>query len=135
MLEHGAIIDKQRIIEVITRDIVDYCKNKISSNVVEKCFEVSCKAANAQDLSDQRRALLRKLLGEADDSQAPLVQIMNDKFGNYIVQSLIKHSRGMDPEDRELIQQRLEELEGQLQVTTTGQHILACLNKEFRENP
>jgi hypothetical protein len=135
LLAHGTTIDKQRIIEVITTDIVNYCKNKISSNVVEKCFEVSCREADAQDLRDQRRTLLNKLLGETDNEQSPLVQIMNDKFGNYIVQSLIKHSRGMDPEDRELIQQRLENLEDKLQETSTGQHILACLNKEFRENP
>jgi len=135
MLEHGQIIDKQRIIEVITKNIIESCKNKISSNVVEKCFEIVTSSKNAQDLYDQRKALVRTLIGEKGSSETPLQQIMNDRFGNYIVQNVIKHSRGMDPEDRDLLQQTLEDLQPKLEESATGKHIIATFTKEFRENP
>lgn len=135
ILEHGAILDKQRIIESIHKNFVEMCKNKISSNVVEKCFKVATSRANAQDLHDQARAMMASILGPHGDKHSLLEDIMNDKFGNYIVQSIIKYSTGLDPEDRALLQEKLEALEPQLKDTATGKHILTTMEKEFRLAP
>lgn len=128
ILEHGRKEDKHRIIEVIRGDLVDFAKNKVSSNVVEKCFEVATTGEHAESLQEDRTALMRTVLGEAEDPHAPLQQLMHDKFGNYTVQCIIKHSRGPD---RELLRQRIMAAEPELRGSTTGRHIVAALHKEI----
>merc|ERR1712151_242811 len=103
--------DKRQIIEVIRNDIVDFAKNKVSSNVVEKCFEIATVGAHAEFLRDARDTLFRAFLGEPDDPRAPLQQLMHDRFGNYTVQCVIKYSRGAD---REELRRRIMALEPEL---------------------
>merc|ERR1711988_693986 len=52
ILENGSVIDKQRIMECIAKSMVEFCKNKISSNVVEKCFKTATIDDTDQDFLD-----------------------------------------------------------------------------------
>jgi len=56
---------------------------------------------------------------------------MLDKFGNYIVQSFIKHSGGIDAADRELLRQGLAQADGQLRESPAGRNIISLMEKEF----
>jgi len=127
ILQHGRVPDKRRIIEVIKNDLVEFAKNKVSSNVVEKCFEAATVGPHAQSLHEERAGLMRAVLGDTDDAHAPLHQMMNDKFGNYAVQCIIKHSQGAD---REVLRQRITVVEPELLKSATGRHIIAALHKE-----
>jgi len=128
ILENGRKEDKREIIDVIRRDLVDFAKNKVSSNVVEKCFSVATVGGDAEFLWQDRANLMRTVLGEAEDLHSPLQQLMHDKFGNYTVQCIIKHSRGTD---REVLRQRITASEPELSKSTTGRHIISALHKEF----
>lgn len=116
---------------MILQNITEFAKNKISSNVVEKCFSVVTSPENIDVLRDIRHVLIATVLGQDGDDNAPIHHIMNDKFGNYIVQSIIKYSRGFDQEDQQMLQRRLDELEPKLKDSTTGKHILAAYKKEY----
>eukprot|EP00930_Biecheleria_cincta_P040730 TRINITY_DN2789_c0_g1_i1.p1 TRINITY_DN2789_c0_g1~~TRINITY_DN2789_c0_g1_i1.p1 ORF type:complete len:596 (-),score=144.62 TRINITY_DN2789_c0_g1_i1:288-2075(-) len=128
MLEHGRLEDKKRIIETIQRDIVNFAKNKCSSNVAEKCFEIATIGEHAAQLETERSALMNKVIGAPGEMGTPLHQITDDKFGNYIVQRILEHSRG--PE-RDRIRSSLEQIKGPLESSANGKHILNALKKEF----
>jgi pumilio RNA-binding family len=126
VLLHGRGEDQQKIIQAIRPKLVDLAKKKVSSNVVEKCFGATV-GPHAEFLEDEKEALFSTFMGEPGDTSSPLMQLMNDKFGNYTVQAVIKHSRGAHKE--EMIR-RIKACESQLQNSNTGKHILAALEKE-----
>jgi hypothetical protein len=90
MLDHSKLEDKKKIIMEVTKDVVKYSKLKHASNVVEKCFEVAT-TGGADDLENERAALFESVLG-TPGGHCPLYQIMEDKYGNYIVQRMIEFS-------------------------------------------
>jgi len=132
-LEHGRIDDKRSIIQAVREGFVDYASDKVSSNVVEKCFEVSTVGPDAEFLKEDRDALFRTVLGDpADAANAPLQKLMHDRFGNYTIQCVIKYSRG---EDREVLQERITAVETQLKESATGRHVIAALQKATGQIP
>lgn len=133
ILEYGRREDKRRTIQVVRDSFVEYARDKVSSNVVEKCFEVSTVGPDAEYLKEDREALYRIVLGEPGEAaNAPLQQLMHDRFGNYTVQCVIKHSRG---EDREALQERILAAEPQLRESPTGRHVIAALQKATGQAP
>jgi hypothetical protein len=129
ILEKGRPEDKQKIIGAISQDVLAFSKNKVSSNVVEKCFEAATKGPDSDALQAERAELFRAMLGDGG-ADSPLQQLMHDRFGNYTVQCVIRHSRGSD---LELLKQRILALEPELKGSATGRHILAALKKEIDE--
>jgi len=95
------------------------------SNVVEKCFEISAVGEHATQLEPDRKQLYAAVLG---GTGSPLVEMLDDRFGNYIVQRMIEYSKG---EDRVMLQQKLMSMEPMLKNSTNGKHILSALHKEF----
>jgi len=127
-LQHGRKEDKKQIINVIKADIVAFAKNKCSSNVVDKCFEVSTTGEHAQALEEERASLMKAVLGEPGSDSPPWQQMVDDRFGNYIVQRVIELSRGAE---REQLLQQLRDAEPQLRGSVKGKRVLATLQKEF----
>lgn len=127
ILEHGRMSDKLSVIEVIRKNLLAFSKNKVSSNVVEKCFAVCTTGDDAARLQDERKSLYALVLGkpEEDARKTLFKELCGDKFGNYTAQCVIRHSRGAD---RELVKQRIGELESELQ-TAAGRHVVACWRK------
>lgn len=130
MLEHGRLEDKKQIIDVVVKNIVEFSKHKCSSNVVEKALEIATSGCHAQLLEEHRKQLMNKVIGEPADPNPPLRQMMDDKFGNFIVQRMIEHARG---EERRLLRDYLAKSGEQLKNSSHGRHILAALNKESKE--
>mmetsp|Transcript_156890 Transcript_156890/g.273072 ORF Transcript_156890/g.273072 Transcript_156890/m.273072 type:complete len:618 (-) Transcript_156890:442-2295(-) len=118
ILEHGSKEEKSQIIKYMQQDIVKYSINKQSSNVVEKCF--------VQSPDEDRQGLYQAVL-----KQDTLKQMIDDKFGNYIVQRMIEYSRG---EDRVRVRNALLQHQDALRSSVNGKHILNTLNKEFGES-
>lgn len=128
VLEHGRKEDKQRVIAVIKTDVGEYSKHKCSSNVVEKCFEIATIGEHAQGLEEERHALTSAVLGLPGDPDAPINYMMEDRYGNYIVQRMIEHSRGAE---REFLKHKIEALTPLLRQSTIGKHIIEAKQKEF----
>jgi len=128
ILLNGRVEDKRGILQAIQSSVIDFAQNKCSSNVVEKCMEIASEGEHASELEADRQAFLRALIGNPGDPNSPLRVLMSDKFGNFIVQRMIKHSRG---DDRELLRKELEAEEHNLKNTASGKHILTTMQKEF----
>jgi len=128
MLEHGRQEDKKAILDAITVNVVEFAKSKCSSNVVEKCFEIASIGEHADALREERRRLYHAILSPQPGNLAPIRQLTDDKFGNYIVQRMIEYSR--DPE-RPLLQHQLVALIPELQKSPNGKHICNAISKEF----
>jgi len=127
ILEKGRFEDKRSIVQAISKNVLDYSKNKVSSNVVEKCLEVTSDGPAAESLEEERAALYSAVLGSAGDQRAPINQLMTDKFGNYTAQRIIQYSRG---EDWQELRRRIEVLEKDLKNSPTGRHILTAMEKK-----
>ncbi|CAK9045726.1 Pumilio homolog 5 (APUM-5) (AtPUM5) [Durusdinium trenchii] len=123
ILERGRLQDKIRIVKLITEKVLEFAKNKVSSNVVERCFEIT---TDASKLVENRTALMSAVLGSSGDTRAPFAQLMTDKFGNYTAQRIIEYSRG---EDWQELRRRVEAVQDDLKKSATGKHILTALNK------
>lgn len=117
VLEYGRKEDKHKIIDIIQHNIVEFSKNKCSSNVVEKCFKAATSGVDSWYLEDDGAALMQAVFGRPADANSPLRQMVHDKFGNYIVQCIIRHSR---LEDREHLRQQLWALEPELRESPQG---------------
>jgi len=127
ILQRGRQEDKKSIVSQISKNVLDFSKNKVSSNVVEKCLEVTSVGPDADGLEAERTALMAAVLGSAGDQRAPINQLMTDKFGNYTAQRIIEYSRG---EDWKELRRRIEILENDLKSSPTGKHILTALEKK-----
>ncbi|CAE7946579.1 APUM5, partial [Symbiodinium sp. KB8] len=127
VLERGREKDKRQIVQAITKSLLEFSKNKVSSNVVEKCFEITAIGVHADELSEERSALMHAMLGSPSDPTAPIAKLMKDRFGNYTVQRIIEYSRGAD---WETLCQRLEASVHDLKKSPTGQYIITALEKK-----
>jgi pumilio RNA-binding family len=128
MLEHGRPEDKKAILTVVANNITVFAKNKCSSNVVEKCFEIASIGEHADALKEGRQRLYAAVLEPRPGQPLPIQELTDDKFGNYIVQRMLEYSRDAE---RETLKNQLITLAPQLQNSTNGKHICSALTKEF----
>jgi len=127
MLEHGRVEDKRYILRVIERNVVEFSRHKCSSNVVEKALEIATVGEHAAQLEEERSSLMFRVIGDPNDPNPPLRQMMDDRFGNFIVQRMIEHARG--PE-RDRLRLQLQASQDSLRASQHGKHILNALKKE-----
>ncbi|KAF2722030.1 ARM repeat-containing protein [Polychaeton citri CBS 116435] len=85
VVEHGNEQDRLRVLQLILRSLETYSKHKYASNVVEKC--IAC-AGNGW-----RRDVVRILANgqqRMSEEGSPLVSLINDSYGNYVIQKLLE---------------------------------------------
>eukprot|EP00927_Polykrikos_kofoidii_P015179 TRINITY_DN16733_c1_g1_i1.p1 TRINITY_DN16733_c1_g1~~TRINITY_DN16733_c1_g1_i1.p1 ORF type:complete len:585 (+),score=124.23 TRINITY_DN16733_c1_g1_i1:154-1908(+) len=127
VLQHGRKDDKKRIIASIRADIVQLSRQRFSSNVVEKCFEVSTIGEHAHSLEEERLAMMKAVIGEDDDPNPPLHQMMDDTSGLHVVQSLFERAKGAE---RETLLRRLVAAETRLRTTAVGKRLFTSVQRE-----
>lgn len=114
ILEHGNPEHKKSIANEVCNYVLELGKDKHASNVVEKCFEASTTGEHAAFLKEERQRLIRAVLGPApkdpSDRSSPLVQLMDDRFGKYVANSLVEYSRG--PEEMKILYSRISSAPG-----------------------
>lgn len=124
-LDRGRKGDKSSIMEMVCYDLVKFATDKVASNVVEKCFEISTVGPDAEDLKKIREALYRRVFGDGSED-APLQKLFHDRYGNYTLQCIIKHSRGSDTVE---LEKQIMDCETSLKQTATGRNIIAAIQK------
>ncbi|CAL1147592.1 unnamed protein product [Cladocopium goreaui] len=86
----------------------------------EKCLDIA-----TGELEEERRALLAELLWGPGP---PLLEIMLDRFGNYIAQRVIALSSS---QEEERLQELLEKVRHKLRQSTNGKRILQAARRKF----
>lgn len=128
VLEYGRLEDKQKILRAVTDNILEFARNKCSSNVVERCFVIMTAGEHASSLEEERKELTQTILGQNALGVVPLQQMMADRFGNYVVQRMLEHSKN---EERTLLLQCLQAAEPHLRESkSSGRHILKVLSRQ-----
>ena len=77
VIENGEAEDKHSIVIVVLSQLLVFSKHKFASNVVEKSIEF------AQE--DQRSEILRRLTGQDENDESPVLGLMRDQYGNYVI--------------------------------------------------
>ena len=77
VIENGEAEDKHSIVVVVLSQLLAFSKHKFASNVVEKSIEF------AQE--DQRIEILRRLTGQDENGESPVLGLMRDQYGNYVI--------------------------------------------------
>jgi len=126
LLNHGRAGHVKKVVDAMLEEgnVINFAKNRHSSLVLEKCLEI-CKG-------ESRERLWQAFLGE-DGMNPPFMQIMLDRFGNYISQRLINVSNS------EAEMQRLRELLQaawpKLGKSQNGKHIMNAAQKKLGNFP
>jgi hypothetical protein len=110
----------QRIIETLTPKFIPYSTHKFASNVMEKVY--------LRSDPKQRRAILEELIKKTGgpDGASPMLALMKDQFGNYVVQRMIDHS---NEEEKQLMVEHIKPHVHELRRVTFGKHIIARLER------
>ncbi|KAF2097494.1 ARM repeat-containing protein [Rhizodiscina lignyota] len=84
VIEHGKLEDRKKVIGLVMLNLLNYCKHKFASNVVEKCLVFGT--------NEQRRNIMVKILEKPDGPtprESTLLGLVKDNFGNYVIQKLL----------------------------------------------
>ncbi|MCJ1420366.1 mRNA binding protein puf3 [Xylographa parallela] len=88
VIEHGDSQDRLKIINLITAQLIIFSKHKFASNVVEKSIQCS---------DDEQRHKIVSMLTTLDDrGESPLVHLIKDQYGNYVIQKILLQLRGSE---------------------------------------
>ncbi|KAK4106072.1 ARM repeat-containing protein [Parathielavia hyrcaniae] len=124
VLDKGSPEDRSRMIGVVTPKLVALSRHKNASNVVEKCIL----AGTLQE----RRAIRDQLVGNRDDANSPLFQLMKDQFGNYVIQKLVMALHGAD---KTLLVNKVNSHIGSLKKSGATSKQIEAMERLVYENP
>eukprot|EP00488_Nonionellina_sp_1-RS-2012_P003916 TRINITY_DN85_c0_g1_i1.p1 TRINITY_DN85_c0_g1~~TRINITY_DN85_c0_g1_i1.p1 ORF type:complete len:242 (+),score=72.44 TRINITY_DN85_c0_g1_i1:391-1116(+) len=117
VLKHGPDQARNRIIREVANNVLAMSKHKFSSNVVEKCFMFGN--------DDERDHLLECVIGTTQEN-SPMVQMVRDQYGNYVIQKLLEVT---NVAQRNRLIKNVMELVPNLRKLMFGKHIIAKIEK------
>jgi len=126
LLEFGGLEEKRRILHAVAADFEHLAVNKHASTVVERCFVVAAEHGQALEENAQ---LAHVMLGDDTGAPvpAPLLRLVNDKYGNYVVQRFLEYA---EDEQRKRALVLLRQAEGQFKSTPRSFKMVSALLKE-----
>ncbi|KAF6001258.1 Pumilio 2 [Cyanidiococcus yangmingshanensis] len=120
VVEHGKEEERGHILRLVRDQCVSMSQHKYASNVVERCLQYGS--------PDDREALIDILLGRSKTASGnggvPLMDLVQDQFGNYVVQRVLDVA---NEEQRECAVQLLRVNIGVIKRYSYGKHIIARL--------
>jgi len=111
--------DRQHVMGTVRKNILTLSCHKYASNVIEKAL--SCATY------DERSLLVAAIVGEQSEQHPPLLVMMRDRFGNYIVQRVIALAQG--PQRDMLFWKLREHMPALKKSNTYGKHIISALER------
>ncbi|KAK2751795.1 mRNA binding protein puf3 [Onygenales sp. PD_40] len=114
VIQNGEEHDRAKIISIVISQLLVFSKHKFASNVVEKSIEFGEES--------QRVEILRLLTTSNDRGDNPLLGLMRDQYGNYVIQKVLGQLKGAEREA--LVEQIIPQL-AQLKKFSYGKQIAA----------
>lgn len=111
--------DRHAILHIFRKNILSLSCHKYASNVVEKALSCST--------PDERALIIGAIVGDHGEPHPPLITMMRDRFGNYIVQRTIGLATG--PLRDALIWKLQEQMPALKKSNTYGKHIISALER------
>ncbi|KAL1863755.1 mRNA binding protein puf3 [Paecilomyces lecythidis] len=114
VIENGEEKDRSRIISIVLSQLLVFSKHKFASNVVEKSIEFGEES--------QRREIIRLLTSPNERGESPLLGLMRDQYGNYVIQKVLGQLKGAE---REALVDQIRPQLSQLKKFSYGKQIVA----------
>ncbi|KKY28558.1 putative mrna binding protein pumilio [Phaeomoniella chlamydospora] len=91
IIQHGDEVDRSRILSIVVNNVLAFSKHKFASNVVEKSIEYGA--------PQQRGEILRLLTSANGDGESPVLGLVRDQYGNYVIQKVLNVLKGAEREN------------------------------------
>ena len=117
VIERGKPEDREKIIAGVLGQVLELSKHKFASNVVEKCVAFG-------SYSD-RQHIIDEIMEVNTDSSSPLLAMMKDGFGNYVIQKLLDVTDG---EQRAQLVAKIKPQLLALKRYTYGKHLASSMS-------
>ncbi|OXV05412.1 hypothetical protein Egran_06820 [Elaphomyces granulatus] len=114
VIERGEEQDRSRIVALVISQLLVFSKHKFASNVVEKSIEFGEEG--------QRRDIIRLLTSSNERGESPLLGLMRDQYGNYVIQKVLGQVKDAE---REALVEQIKPLLSQLKKFSYGKQIVA----------
>lgn len=82
----GRPVDREKVLECVKENLLAFSRHKFASNVVEKCI--------VHGSYNQRNEIIEVMLKPSSANVMPACFMMNDQFGNYVIQKLLSVVKG-----------------------------------------
>ncbi|PWY80961.1 mRNA binding protein Pumilio 2 [Aspergillus sclerotioniger CBS 115572] len=116
VIENGEEKDRSRMIVIVMSQLLTYSKHKFASNVVEKSLEYGEES--------ESRQMISMLTGINDRGESPLLGLMRDQYGNYVIQKVLGQMDDSSDEKYALAV-RIQPMLDQLKKYSYGKQIVA----------
>ncbi|KAJ6016824.1 hypothetical protein N7451_000203 [Penicillium sp. IBT 35674x] len=123
VIENGDEEDRNRMIIIVMSQLLAYSKHKFASNVVEKSIEFG--------EPSQAHHIISTLISPNDRGESPLLGLMRDQYGNYVIQKVLGQLKGAE---REALIDQIKPLLSQLKKFSYGKQIVAIEKLIFDPN-
>ncbi|KAJ5600288.1 Armadillo-like helical [Penicillium hetheringtonii] len=123
VIENGEEKDRNRMIIIVMSQLLAYSKHKFASNVVEKSIEFGEES--------QRHHIISTLTSPNERGESPLLGLMRDQYGNYVIQKVLGQLKGAE---REALIDQIKPLLSQLKKFSYGKQIVAIEKLIFDPN-
>ncbi|KAJ5674740.1 uncharacterized protein N7477_004674 [Penicillium maclennaniae] len=123
VIENGDAKDRDRMIVIVNSQLLAYSKHKFASNVVEKSIEFGDEG--------QRNHIISTLTSSNERGESPLLGLMRDQYGNYVIQKVLGQLKGAE---REALIEQIKPLLSQLKKFSYGKQIVAIEKLIFDPN-
>ncbi|KAJ5092368.1 hypothetical protein NUU61_007238 [Penicillium alfredii] len=123
VIENGEEKDRLRMVVIVMSQLLAYSKHKFASNVVEKSIEFGEES--------QRHHIISTLTSPNERGESPLLGLMRDQYGNYVIQKVLGQLKGTE---REALIEEIKPLLSQLKKFSYGKQIVAIEKLIFDPN-
>ncbi|OCT55100.1 hypothetical protein CLCR_02749 [Cladophialophora carrionii] len=86
IIQNGEPRDRRQVVDIILSQLLGFSKHKFASNIVEKSIDCADE--------DQREQILRGLTAPNDQGVTPVLGLMRDQYGNYVLQKVFNQLQG-----------------------------------------
>lgn len=111
--------DRQTLMQIVRQNILQMSCHKYASNVIEEALGCGT--------WEERALLIQAVRGEPNEQSPPLLTMMRDRFGNYIVQRIIGLAQGAQRDA--LIWQLHDHMPALKKSNAYGRHIISALER------
>ncbi|KAK5064643.1 hypothetical protein LTR84_000477 [Exophiala bonariae] len=80
IIQNGEPHDRRFVVDYVLKQLLNFSKHKFASNIVEKSIDYADE--------DQRAEILRQLTRPDELGSTPVLGLMRDQFGNYVLQKV-----------------------------------------------
>lgn len=85
IIQNGEPRDRRQVVNIVLQQLLTFSKHKFASNIVEKSIDCADE--------DQRTEILRGLTAPNEQGLTPVLGLMRDQYGNYVLRKLFWVSR------------------------------------------